>query len=323
MTVTPQTWPQAARPQVGPLWQSWHTQAHERLDLAFRQSPHLNFDDNSRLIFFSDMHRGTKDRYDFFAPNENLFLHALSHYYDQGFTYIELGDGDELWHNSFASIRRAYGRVFDLLHQFRISHRLHLIIGNHDSERGMFDPMEKEGMPLHQGLVLHHIPSKHSLFAVHGHQAHPKGDRHWWFQRPHSRYFVKYTLPFSASRYHFSEPENGLQNRQHLANMPRRVGNRILRLAWQLEGAILSWAQQQRQAVICGHTHLCAFPEPFPDPHSENPPFINIGHCSTPGYITGLEIAGGELALVKWKPTGQGGYERMVLRQMAVTAVWP
>lgn len=314
MTVTQQTWPQTA-----PLWQNWHTQAHERLDLAFRQSPHLHFDDNSRLVFFSDMHRGIKDRYDFFAPNENLFLHALSHYYQQEYTYIELGDGDELWYNNFAQIRRAYGRLFDLLRQFRASHRLHLIVGNHDSQRGMFDPMEKEGMPLHQGLVLHHVPSGRHLFAVHGHQAHPKGDRYWWFQRPHSRYIVKYTLPFSASRYYFSEPEDGLRQRQHLANLPRRMSSRILRIAHQLEGAILSWAQQQRQAIICGHTHLCA----FPDADQADPPFFNIGHCSTPGYITGLEITEGEMALVKWKANDTGAYQRTVLRQMAVTAVWP
>ncbi len=314
MTTTPQFFPQTGIS----LWENWHTQAHQRLDLAYQQSPHLHFDHNGRFIFFSDLHRGEKNRYDFFAPNENIFRHALTHYFHQGYTYIELGDGDELWYNNFATIRRAYSQLFDLLHQFRAHHRLHLIVGNHDSERGMFDPMEKEGIPLHQGLVLHHVPSGRNLFAVHGHQAHPKGDRYWWFQRPHSRYFVKYTLPFSASRYHFSEPEDGLPNRQHLANMPRRVSNRVLRFAHQLEGAILSWAQEKRQATICGHTHLCAFPDP-----QANPPFFNIGHCSTPGYITGLEIADGELALVKWKTDNTGVHQRTVLRQMAITAVPP
>jgi UDP-2,3-diacylglucosamine pyrophosphatase LpxH len=303
------------------LWEDWHIQAHERLNLAYQQSPHLHFDDHSRLIFFSDMHRGEKDRYDFFAPNEGLFLHALHYYYDRNFTYVELGDGDELWYNNFAVIRRAYSQLFELLHQFRASHRLHLIIGNHDSVRGMFDPMEKEGIPVHQGLVLHHTPSGHNLFAVHGHQAHPNGDRHWWFQRPHSRYFVKYTLPFTANRYYFSEPAIGLPTRQRLTNFPRRVSDRVLRFAWALEGAILSWARERRQAIICGHTHLCAFPgTPTSAPE---PPFINIGHCSTPGYITGLEIANGEMALVKWKPTGQGDYARTVLGRMAITAVWP
>ncbi|HUM70417.1 MAG TPA: hypothetical protein PLK31_16410, partial [Chloroflexota bacterium] len=99
---------------------------------------------------------------------------------------------------------------------------------------------------------------------------------------------------------------------------PRRMSNRILRIAHRLEGAILSWAQEKRQAIICGHTHLCAFPDPQADP-----PFFNIGHCSTPGYITGLEIAGGEISLVKWKPDNTGENQRTILRQMAVTAVWP
>jgi UDP-2,3-diacylglucosamine pyrophosphatase LpxH len=319
MATTEQTIPQIGLRMV----EHWHEQAHERLNLAYQLSPHIYFDNTSRLVFFSDMHRGTKNRYDFFAPNETLFVHALTHYYHQGFTYIELGDGDELWYNDFAHIRRAYSQLFDLLHQFRTHHRLHLIIGNHDSPQGMFDPLEKENIPVHQGLVLHHAPSGHNLFAVHGHQAHPKGDRYWWFQRPYSRHVVKYTLPFSHTRYHFSEPEVGLPARSHLANFPRRVSDRILRFAWQLEGAILSWAQQQRQAIICGHTHLCAFPGAAHPAAQENPPFFNIGHCSTPGYITGLEMADGEMMLVKWKPTNQGKYERIVLRQMAITAVWP
>jgi UDP-2,3-diacylglucosamine pyrophosphatase LpxH len=311
MTLTQQTWPQSN------LRQDWHIHAHQRLNRAHALSPHIHFDNSSRLIFFSDMHRGIKNRYDFFTPNEKLFLHALTHYYQQAYTYIELGDGDELWHNSFAHIRRAYSQLFDLLHQFRARQRLHLIIGNHDSPQGMFDPLEKEGIPVHQGLILHHTPGGHNLFAVHGHQAHPKGDRYWWFQRPYSRHIIKYTLPLSARRYHFSEPEAGLPTRQHLANLPRHINNRVLRYAFQLEGAIFSWAQEKRQVVICGHTHLCAFPD------AANPNYFNVGHCSTPGYITGLEIADGHIKLIKWKATPQGEYKRIVLREMAVTAVTP
>ena len=31
--------------------------------------------------------------------NQNVFYGALEYYYQNGFIYIELGDGDELWEN--------------------------------------------------------------------------------------------------------------------------------------------------------------------------------------------------------------------------------
>ena len=159
--------------------EAWHSLAYERMNKAFALSPTLMFDDNSRLVFFSDHHRGTNGRDDTFAANADLFRYALSHYYQKGFTYIEVGDGDELWHNRhFAEIRRTYGKIFDLLFQFERANRLHLIIGNHESPKGLFDPADKDGIPLEQGLNLQHAVTGQSLFAVHGHQAQKGGDQY-------------------------------------------------------------------------------------------------------------------------------------------------
>jgi hypothetical protein len=63
-----------------------------------RRQPIL-FDDSSKFIFFSDCHRGDNSWADNFSPNQLLMFHALTYYYDQGYTYIEVGDGDELWEN--------------------------------------------------------------------------------------------------------------------------------------------------------------------------------------------------------------------------------
>jgi hypothetical protein len=49
-----------------------------------------------------------------------------------------------------------------------------------------------------------------------------------------------------------------------------------------------------KQFTIVGHTHRSVFP-------AENePPYFNDGSCVHPHCITGLEIAGGKISLIKW-----------------------
>jgi hypothetical protein len=68
--------------------------AYRRLSQAFKSARVFPFDDASRFVFFSDCHRGDNSRADSFVGNKELFLHALTHCYREGFTYIEVGDGD-------------------------------------------------------------------------------------------------------------------------------------------------------------------------------------------------------------------------------------
>lgn len=296
--------------------EDWHQAAHARLDKAFQLSHQLTFDDQSKYILFSDCHRGLNDRHDIFAPNANLFLEVLGHYYQQGFTYIENGDGDELWHNRhFKDIREAYGPVFELIHAFKNKNRLYLIAGNHDSTDGMFDQMEKDGIPLYQGLILRYGLTEKSLFVVHSHQAGKRGDERWWFNRLQSRYFWKHVISYGFyTWYYLSEPEQGLPQRQQLEQIPTWLSNWILSKAEAVVTAVKRWAALKQQPIICGHTHLCDFP------NSDGVPYFNIGQCITPGYLTGLEIANGRLTLVKWKFNNRS-LKRFPLSEMALTAV--
>ena len=70
---------------------------------------------------------------DNFLKNQHLYFSALQYYYQNGFTYIELGDGDELWENrKMEQIEEVHGEVFELLAQFYQKRRLYMIYGNHD-----------------------------------------------------------------------------------------------------------------------------------------------------------------------------------------------
>jgi UDP-2,3-diacylglucosamine pyrophosphatase LpxH len=96
---------------------------------------------------FSDIHRGNNSWADDFAHNQNILFRALECYYDQGFTYIEVGDVDELWENKhFADIRLAHSHVFWMMRRFYEGNRLHIIYGNHDAERQ--DPKVVEALPI-------------------------------------------------------------------------------------------------------------------------------------------------------------------------------
>ena len=70
-----------------------------RLNRAFSQALVLPFCPCSRYVLVSDCHRGVGTSSDNFLKNQHLYYAAMEHYYRNGFTYIELGDGEELWEN--------------------------------------------------------------------------------------------------------------------------------------------------------------------------------------------------------------------------------
>ena len=264
-------------PQQDPqaLQNGRRTLAHRRLTEVFETARRVPFDDSSRFVFFSDCHRGDGSRADSFARNEALFLHALHHYYRQGFTYVEVGDGDELWKNRhFSAVRRAHARIFDLMHRFDRQGRLHLIVGNHDIQGDRHDWVEKDGLVAREGLVLHHDQTGQQAFVVHGHQADFKSDRLDFLGRFLTRHVWRRVQILGVG----SPPSvpHGSHNRESI------------------QQRIVDWMQAYRHIVICGHTHRPVFAR-----HGD-PPYFNTGSCLYAGYITGIEIQNGEIALVRW-----------------------
>ena len=67
-----------------------------RLNKIYENAKRIDFNNRDRLVFFSDIHRGNNSWADEFARNENIYYYALQYYYDERFTYVEVGDGDEL-----------------------------------------------------------------------------------------------------------------------------------------------------------------------------------------------------------------------------------
>ena len=268
--------------------------SQKRLSRAYQNAHHVSFDDSSKFILFSDCHRGDNSFADDFANNRNIYFHALKHYYNNGFTYCELGDGDELWENtSFEPIFEAHKNVYKLMKKFHEQQRLHLIWGNHDMvyrdpkyvEKHLstyFDPKIGKDVDLfkrikyHEGIVLKHSESDQQLFLTHGHQA------DWWNYTfwKWSRFLVR-VLWKPLNVMGIADPTSPAKNYKELIKVERRTKK---------------WIQDNNNIItIVGHTHRPRFPEPG------EIAFFNDGSCVHPRSITGLEIENGTISLIKWQ----------------------
>lgn len=263
-----------------------------RIQKAFNNADELLFGDLSRFAIISDCHRGYGDNPDNFAKNKNIYYAALSHYYKNGFTYIELGDGDELWANrDFGKIVETNSEVFGLLAKFHEMGRLYLVYGNHDIikknkrwvKENMFsfhDGKIDSPHPLfpdikvHEAIILKHKRHGGKIFLLHGHQADFFNDR----LSPVAMILVRYLWrPLESI---------GVTDPTSAAKSDAKKNSVELKLA--------RWAEENGVAVIAGHTHRYVCPE------KSGSFYLNDGCCVYPGGITAIEIQDGMLCLVKW-----------------------
>ncbi len=267
--------------------------SQKRLSRAFNNAKVLPFDDTSRIILFSDVHRGDNGFADDFADNGNTYYHALKYYFQQGFTYIELGDGDELWEQlHFESIFEAHKNVFLLMRKFYQEDRLHLLWGNHDMVYrnpdyakkhlySYFEPRVGKKVRLfpevehYEAIVLEHTDTGQRIFLTHGHQADFMNYVGWRINR-----FLVRVLWKPLQILGVFDPTSPAKNYKELIRQERRVKRWI--------------AANNNQMTIIGHTHRPRFPEPG------EMPFFNDGCCVHPRTITGIEIEHGQIALIKW-----------------------
>ncbi|MCT8339159.1 serine/threonine protein phosphatase [Flavobacteriaceae bacterium TK19130] len=267
--------------------------SHHRISKAYENARRISFDDRSKFIIFSDCHRGDNSFADDFANNRNIYFHALQHYYKEGFTYCELGDGDELWENlTFQSVFEAHHNVFELMRLFYAENRLYRLIGNHDMayknqryvEKNLYSYFNKvtgkddplfPGIEFSEGLVLEHSQTGQEIFMLHGHQADWMNYHGWRFNR-----FMVRALWRQLQIFGIGDPTSPAKNYRELIKVERRTKKWII--------------ANDNIFTITGHTHRPRFPEPG------DIAYFNDGSCVHPRSITGLEIVEGKISLIKW-----------------------
>lgn len=264
----------------------------KRISRVLESAEEIAFDDSSRIILMSDVHRGDGSWADNFDRNRNIYFSALTYYYKENYMYIEIGDGDELWQNKkLSDIVSVHSSVFRLLGQFFREDRFHLIFGNHDmvykDENYVrenlfkyFDELESKHIHLcqdikaHEGLVLKHTVTGQKILLMHGHQADFLDYDLWKL----ARFLVRY-LWTPLELFGFNDPTRAAKNYSKKQAVERKL---------------IKWVELEKIMLICGHTHRPVFPEA--GEHS----YFNDGSCIHPQGMTGIEITEGNISLIKW-----------------------
>lgn len=262
-----------------------------RLTEAFKNAPILPLTNCSRFCLISDCHRGNGTSNDNFLKNQNLYFTALKYYYANGFTYIELGDGDELWENRhMRQIIEIHNNVFRLLSLLYRQGRLHLLYGNHDMEKKHSGYSQRvcntyfctdtqchqelfPGLIFHESLILEDSCAGRRIYLTHGHQADFWNSSGWKI----NRFLVRYIWR-PLERYGVLDPTSAAKNYRHKDKIEKRLS---------------AFAAKTGFPLITGHTHR-------PRLNTSDLSYMNTGSCVHPHCITCIEIKGRHISLVKW-----------------------
>ncbi len=246
-----------------------------RLEEVYQNAERIPINRNSRIVCMSDCHRGVGNRGDNFLPNEHLFLAALQYYYERYFTYMELGDGDELWENkSFSQIAEIHKDAFCLMSAFYQSGRFMMLYGNHDCAKKDKDFSLFPGLRAREGVILADCATGHEIFLVHGHQGDLLNDTLWKVGRFLVRFLWKPLEILGVS-----DPTSAAKNYKKRKKAEKRMEN---------------FSKEKKILLLAGHTHRSILPKPGESF------YLNDGSCVHPRSITAMEIENGALTLVKW-----------------------
>ncbi|MGQ0561532.1 MAG: metallophosphoesterase [Gemmatimonadota bacterium] len=322
----------------------YQTQVQEELTsaytLAYDAAP---IDANmSRLIIFSDHHKGARNGADDFRKCERAYLAALAYYYALGYTLIELGDVEELWEEQPKKVLKTYQYVMEMSARFQTAGRYFRIWGNHDDIWSFDDKVKSlphklygAGLIVHEGVRMQVAAGNQvlgELFLTHGHQGTGTSDKWSKWSRIPVRYFWR--------------------NLQRVFKWSLNTPARDWVLREKHNIAMHSWARlQQNVVLLAGHTHrpvfksethadkvvaelaaaqaaLAAKPQdealqvavaslaaelewiraqeqgekgPVGTVRMDKLCYFNTGCCSyIDGDITGIEIARGNISLIRW-----------------------
>lgn len=299
-----------------------------------------------KFIILSDQHKGAKNGADDFAFAEKNYLQALQYYNDNNYFYIALGDCEELWENTLITVKKKNVASFDKEKLFLQRKAFIKIFGNHDLmwDNSPLAPLElqniySEKVTIYEGAILTTVINRQPLniFLTHGHQGDAVSDGNWF-----SKWFVSNI--WAPLQSYLAINPNTPAYEDHLKTDHNRF--------------MYEWvAQKKNILLITGHTHQPVFEslthieslyrklsiareakdtatiekieaeihlkklegQTIPDFTAYKSTYFNSGCCCfDDGDITGIEIADGNIRLIKWKYNTAGLPTRIVLDETAL-----
>ena len=281
-----------------------------------------------KFIVFSDQHKGARDGADIFALANKNYLAALGYYFKNDFFYINLGDSEELWENLIVTVEQHNKATFSAERKFLDKKKFTKIYGNHDLYWDN-DPLaavnlEKiygQKVTIYEGIILtiHSDREPLEIYMTHGHQGDLQSDGNWF-----SKWFVSdIWAPFQS--YLHINPNTPANNDQL-----KTAHNRMM----------YQWSSKRKNMLlITGHTHQPVFKslthlellyeelqnadkakdadkihklkkeiavreskgDKMPDFKGYLDTYFNTGCCCfDDGDITGIELDGNYIRLIKW-----------------------
>ena len=281
--------------------------SHLRISKAFREPLLLPLNCHTKYILFSDCHRGVGNANDNFLKNEYLYLASLDYYYRNGFTYLELGDGDELWENRYVrKIKEMPFPSFTAISRDYTAGRAYSVYGNHDIVKRKsrfprthfhtcyYDETLTEclfcpDITFYSGIILQDQLKQKDIYLLHGHQADLLNSTLW----PLSRFLVRYIWR-PLEKLGIPDPTSAAKNNRRKKKSEERLSK---------------WAKDHRHILVTGHTH-------HPMTGDSASPYFNTGSCIHPAGITGIEIQSRSLTLVKWSTQAREDLTLQVTREI-------
>jgi UDP-2,3-diacylglucosamine pyrophosphatase LpxH len=335
----------------------------KRLSEVFATSTPVSFDLNDlKLIIFSDLHKGEKDKSDDFLKCKPYYHAALGYYFEAGYQLVLLGDVEDLWECRPKKVIKAYRDTFELEKRFAEKGRYWRICGNHDEIWDSTGKVNQYLKPILGPGITVDISKKLAIssegkplgyiFLVHGHQGSISSDM---LKGPAK--FVVRNLWRPIQRL------TGWRTATASADYDIRSIHEIAMLEWIVE--INTTKLDGKVIMVAGHTHHPVFASEAHDCYLENeiekkrkqiqdhptdqnlkdelyylvsqlefsraksngkaslacgdkPWYFNSGCCSySNGTITGIEISGGSISLVRW-PDYEGKTKKVELRQFGL-----
>lgn len=286
-----------------------------------------------KFIILSDQHKGGKDAADDFMPAEANYLKALQFYFDEGYTFISLGDSEELWENT-PKTAVDKNRI-SLLKEAQFLHvdRYYRIYGNHDLEwkypiqQGIFlRPIFGDKLKIYEGICLttNYNNKEYSILLAHGHQGDKKSDGNpfstWavaalW--TPIQRY-LEVTINTPATSYELTDQHNIMmyewsKQQSNLIFISGHTHKPVFASLDHMErlSIQLQHAKEKNNAALIEKTEneikfrQKEYPGKIRHRTMLKPSYFNAGCCCFgDGDITGIEISDGYIRLIKWHTEG-------------------
>jgi predicted phosphodiesterase len=312
----------------------------------------LPYDMNTgRFIIFSDEHKGIRDNADDFTLAEKNYISALDYYYSNDFTFINLGDCEELWENTPDAVMKMNKTVLQSEVRFLDKNRYYRVFGNHDLEwkypfqqKLYLKPVFGDALKIYEGIELQtqYNGKTYSVFLTHGHQGDKRSDGN-----PFSTWVV--AAIWTPIQRFLAININTISDSFELVD-----AHNIMMYDWS--------ATQQQLIFISGHTHkpvfasldhidllthqlqdakqagdetaikkietdLATYTKQYEGKKFVKsmayPSYFNTGCCCfDDGDISGIEIEGGYIRLIKWETKDGAAPARVVWQESPLSYIF-